>query len=93
MVYYKPVQVTINALGLVEVILDVVVWQHGLLDSIMTDKSLLFISKFWSLLCYFFGIKQRLSTVFHPQTDGQTKRQNSIIEAYLQAFVNFEQND
>ena len=25
--------------------------------------------------------------------DGQTKRQNSTIEAYLRAFVNFEQND
>ena len=25
--------------------------------------------------------------------DGQTKRQNSTIEAYLQAFINFEQND
>ena len=49
--------------------------------------------KFWSSLCYFLGIKQRLSTAFHPQTDGQTKRQNSTIEAYLQAFVNFEQND
>ena len=27
---------------------------------------------------------------YHPQTDGQTKWQNSIMEAYLWAFVNFE---
>ena len=27
------------------------------------------------------------------QTDGQTKRQNSIKKAYLQVFVNFEQNN
>ena len=31
--------------------------------------------------------------MFHPQTNGQTKRQNSTIEAYLWAFVNFEQDD
>ena len=93
MVYYEPVKITINAPGLAKVILDVIVWHHGLPDSIVSDKGLLFTSKFWSLLCYFFGIKRRLSTVFHPQTDGQTKQQNSTIEAYLRAFVSFKQND
>ena len=93
MVHYEPVKVTIDAPGLAEVILDVVVQHHGLPDSIVTDRGSLFTSKFWSLLCYFLSIKRRLSTVFHPQTDGQTKRQNSTMEAYLRAFVNFEQND
>ena len=83
MVHYEPVKVTINAPGLAEVIIDVVVWHHGLLDSIVTNKSSVFTSKFWSSLCYFLGIKQRLSTAFHPQTDGQTKRQNSTMEVYL----------
>ena len=46
MVHYEPVKVTIDALRVAEVILDVVVWYHGLSDSIMTDKSLLFTSKF-----------------------------------------------
>ena len=64
MVYYEPVKVTINALELAEVILDEIVWHHGLLDLIVTNKSLLFISKFCLLLCYFFGIKQKLSTAF-----------------------------
>ena len=88
--HYKQVKVTIDAPGLVEVIIDVVVRHHGLPDSIVTDWGSLFISKFWSLLCYFLGIKQKLSTAFHPQTDGQTKRQDSTMEAYLQVFVNFE---
>ena len=59
----------------------------------MTDRGSLFTSKYWFSLCYFLNIKRRLSNTFHPQTDGQTKRQNSTIEAYLRAFVNFEQND
>ena len=93
MVHYKPVKVTINAPGLAEVIIDVIVQHHGLPDSIVTDRGSFFNSKFWSLLCYFFGVKWRLSTAFYPQTDGQTERQNSTMEAYLQAFVNFKQND
>ena len=91
--HYKLVKITIDASGLAEVIVDVVVRHHGLPDSIMSDRGSLFTSKFWSSLCYFLSIKKRLSTAFHPQTDGQTDRQNSRMEAYLQAFVNFEQND
>ena len=93
MVHYKPVKITLDAPGLAEVIIDVVVRHHGLPDSIVTDRGSLFTSKFWSSLCYFLGIKRRLSTAFHPQTDGQIERQNSTMEAYLRAFVNFEQND
>ena len=69
MVHYKPVKVTIYALGLAEVILDVVVGHYGLPDSIVTDKGSLFTSKFWSSLCSFLDIKQRFSPMFHPQTD------------------------
>ena len=93
MVYYEPVKVTINAPGLAEVIIDIVVRHHGLSNLIVTNRGSLFTSKFWSLLCYFLGIKRRLSIAFHPQTDGQTEKQNSTMEAYFQAFVNFEQND
>ena len=93
MIYYKPVKVTIDASGLVEVIIHVVVRHHDLLDSIISDCGSIFTSKFRSSLYYFLGIKRRLSTTFYPQTDGQTERQNSTMEAYLQAFVNYEQND
>ena len=46
MVYYKSVKVTINAQELAEVILDIVVWHHGLPDLIVTNKSLVLTSKF-----------------------------------------------
>ena len=92
-VYYKPIKVTIDALGLAEVIIDVVVRHHGLSDLIITKRGSLFTSKFWSLLCYFLGIKLRLSTTFYLQPNGQTERQNSTIEVYLRALVHFEKND
>ena len=92
-VYYKPVKVIIDTSRLAKVILDVVVQHYDLSNSIVSDKGSLFTSKFWSLLCYFLGIKWRLLIAFYSQTYGQTKRQNSMIEAYFRAFVNFEQND
>ena len=72
MMHYEPVKVTIDAAGLVEVILDVVVRYDGLPDSIVSDRGSLFTSKFWSSLCYSLGIKRQPSTAFYPQTDGQT---------------------
>ena len=83
MVHYKPVKVTIDAPGLAEVIIDVVVRHHDLPDSIVIDRKSLFTSKFWSSLCYFLDIKQRLFTAFHSQTDEQTEKQNGTMEAYL----------
>ena len=82
-VYYKSVKITLNAPGLAKAIIDVVVRHHRLRNSIITNWIFLFTSKFRSLLYYFLDIKQRLFTAFHTQTDGQTKRQNSTIEAYL----------
>ena len=93
MVHYKLVQTTIDATGVAKVIIDVIVWHYGLPNSIVSDQGSVFTSKFWSSLCYFLGIKQKLSTAFYPQIDGQTKRQNSTIEAYLRAFIKFKQNN
>ena len=76
MVHYEPVKVTIDAPGLAEIIIDVVVQYHGLLDSIISDRGAIFTSKFWSSLCHFLGIKRRLSTAFQPQTNGQIEKQN-----------------
>jgi len=37
------------------------------------------------------GIESKLSTVFHPQIDGQTKRVNQELEQYLRMFINHRQ--
>lgn len=93
MVHYEPVVKTLTAEQLAEVLMESVFKYHGLPDSIVTDRGSLFTSHFWSSLCYYMKVKRRLSTAFHPQTDGQTERQNSTMEAYLRSYCRFEQDD
>ena len=88
--HYEPVKVTNNTQGLAEVIINIVVQHHGLPHSIISDWGAIFKSKFWSSLCYFLGVKRKLSTAFHPQTDSQPKRQKITIESYLRVFINFK---
>lgn len=90
MIYYEQVKVTINAVALAKVILDMVVQYHGLSNSIVTNQGLVFISNFLSSLYYFFEIKQKPSTAFYSQTNGQTETQNNTIEAYLRSLFNFK---
>ena len=48
---------------------------------------------FWGRLCERLQIERRMSTAFHPQTDGQTERFNSVMEQYLRSYVNYLQDD
>lgn len=68
-VYYKPVKIPIDASSLAKVIINAIVYYHGLPNYIVSNQRVVFTSKFWSLLCYLLGIKCRLSITFYPQTN------------------------
>jgi len=70
------------------------VWKlHGLPSEIVSDMDVKFSGEFGESLCKGLGIKRRMSTAYHPQTDGQTERTNQVLEGYLRNFVNYDQND
>jgi len=66
------------------------VWKlHGLPTVIISDMDAKFSGDFWESLCKALGIKPRMSTAYHPQMEGQTKRTNQVLAGYLQNFVNY----
>ena len=70
-----------------------VIANHGVPKRIITDRDTRFNSKFWRSLMDQLGIKHKMSTAYHPQTDGQTERINGVIEQYLRNYVNYQQGD
>jgi len=53
------------------------VWRlHGLPESVVLDRGPHFATELTKELNKMLGIKMKLSTAFHPQTDGQTKHIN-----------------
>jgi len=70
------------------------IWKnHGLPTDIVSDRDSRFTSEVWREFLKILDIRPRMSTVFHPQTDGQMERLNQTIEAYLRDFVGHEQDD
>ena len=47
----------------------------------------------WKQICALIKITRRLSTAFYPETDRSTKQTNQELEAYLQCFVSYYQDD
>ena len=48
---------------------------------------------FWITVCQILQIKMKLSTAFHPQTDGQSEAANKEMERYLRSYVSYQQED
>ena len=91
--YFIPYKEASNAEDLAYVFLRTIVSNHGLPTEIVSDRGTTFTAKFWQALMAQLGTKHKLSTAYHPQTDGQTERLNQTLEQYLRCYINYGQDD
>jgi hypothetical protein len=83
--HFIPVKTTYSGLQLAEVYMSTIVCLHGVPKTIVYDRGTQFTLKFWERLHETLGTQLRFSSAYHPQTDGQTKRVNQILEDMLRA--------
>ena len=88
-----PTHSTVTARGLATLFRDNIWKLHGLPETALSDRGPQFAAEFMHELNTILGIQTKLSTAYHLQTDGQTKRLNQDVEQYLRLFVSQRQND
>ncbi|KAI5116101.1 hypothetical protein M0805_000056 [Coniferiporia weirii] len=81
-----PCTKTLDALGTAKLYHNNVYKRFGLPKRIISDRGPQFASQVFQTLCTRLGIKSKLSTAYHPQTDSQTERTNQEVEAYLRIY-------
>ena len=81
-----PCTKTIDAAGVALLFFNHVFKRFGLHNTLISDQGPQFASAFARELARLLHYDIRLSTAYHPQTDGQTERTNQEIETYLRIF-------
>ena len=66
----------IDAIELANLFFEKIFFHFEISIDVVFDREFVFISDYWSTMCYHFKIKKRLNIAFHSQIDSQTKRQN-----------------
>jgi hypothetical protein len=88
-----PCNKTINAEETIKLYIDNVFIQYGLPDVIISDRGPQFASNVFNGIFNAIGVKHRMSTAYHPQTDGQTERYNQELEAYLRIYCAYKPDE
>lgn len=70
--HFAPLRSSFTAVQVAEIFLTTVVKLHGVPQSIVTDHDKVFTSAFWQHLFKLQGTSLKMSSSYHPQTDGQS---------------------
>lgn len=90
---FIPFNETYDAVKLGYVFLDKVVRIRGFPQEVISDRDKLFTSSYWKTVTGQLGIKLKLSSAYHPQTDGQTERTNRTLKTYLRHYCTVNQTN
>ena len=93
MVHLAPTTDRCDAAETAHLFVQYVFRQHGMPKEFVSDRDPRLASSFFRELCRLLGISQRMSSAFHPQTDGQTERVNRVLEDYLRHYINPHQDN
>lgn len=91
--HYAATVTNISAPKLGKLFTDNVVRLHGLPSNIISDRDPRFTSSFWRSVWKQLGTSLSMSTAFHPESDGQTERQNRTLEESLRHYTAYHQDD
>jgi len=61
--------------------------ENGLPSEIVSDRDKLFLSKFWRALHKLTGVKLKMSSSYHPETDGASERTNKTVNQCMRYYV------
>ena len=85
--HFIPVKTTHKDPNIAKIFMKQIFCLHGIPKVIISNRDSKFMGNFWKLLFKGLNTTLNFSTSFHPQTDGQTKRLNQILEDVLRVYV------
>ena len=85
--YFLAVRMTFTLEEFFRLYIREIVRLHGVLVSIVLNRDPRFKAHFWKSFQKATGTRLTMSTAFHPQTDGQSKRTIQVLEDMLRACV------
>ena len=90
---FIPCHKTIDLEEVALLYLNHIIPHYGIPQKIISDHDVCFVLKFSTELCQLLNICQNISTAYHPQMDGSSKRTNQTLEQYLRIFYRIQQDN